>query len=272
MHAIRVDYVQFMYNDAVAQLTWKTPNQSETKIPTKYLYTCPPADCFVNPEDANYFESKCNEPETEELTGTPFSKNCREGNGLTAEYFSDSKLRKSKLKTIETSINFRFNHQNPKPNIHGDEFSIRYTGGLLTEETGEYTFYFTVDDGARIWIDDKLVLNEWDLHEETQFQFTANTEANRMHKVRIEYVQFMYEDAVAKFEWKTPSGIRSVVPMRNLYPVENVNCNEEIAKMANPEKFPKKNKSKLIKGVIAGILLVILTSLQLSKGKGNGER
>jgi len=40
-----------------------------------------------------------------------------------------------------------------------ENYSIRFHGGLKIEKEGAYTFYLTSDDGAKLWIDDKLVVD-----------------------------------------------------------------------------------------------------------------
>lgn len=41
------------------------------------------------------------------------------------------------------------------------ESSARWTGTLVAPETGEYRFRFSSENGYRVWIDNKLVVDEW---------------------------------------------------------------------------------------------------------------
>jgi|SRR5579862_1012691 len=40
-----------------------------------------------------------------------------------------------------------------------ENYSIRFHGGLKIEKDASYTFYVTSDDGSKLWIDDKLVVD-----------------------------------------------------------------------------------------------------------------
>ena len=42
-----------------------------------------------------------------------------------------------------------------------DNFSARWQGFLAAPEDGEYEIGVEVDDGARLWIDGKLVAEDW---------------------------------------------------------------------------------------------------------------
>jgi len=42
-----------------------------------------------------------------------------------------------------------------------DNFSVRWTAALQVPQTGRYTFYLASDDGARLVIDDEMVIEAW---------------------------------------------------------------------------------------------------------------
>lgn len=69
-----------------------------------------------------------------------------------------------------------------------DFAGLVYTGSIRVPEDGLYTFYFSVDDGGRLWIDDQVVVDHDGLH--------ANTEKKGMialkkgaHEFRLAYIQ-----------------------------------------------------------------------------------
>ena len=45
-----------------------------------------------------------------------------------------------------------------------DKFALRFTGNLRIPKAGKYTFYIRSDDGSRIYLNDKLVINHDGLH------------------------------------------------------------------------------------------------------------
>jgi hypothetical protein len=61
----------------------------------------------------------------------------------------------------DPQINFRWGAGSPAPGIiPKDRFSVRWTRSLnLT--AGTYRFTMTVDDGARLWVNDHLLIDTW---------------------------------------------------------------------------------------------------------------
>lgn len=271
MHKIKVEYVQYMFNEAVAQLSWSYQGSAKHIIPTMNLYPCPDATCFEQEQTTYDFGNQCKKSDPYELGGKD-TERCRAGDGLKVEYFADTRLRKLVVTDVEPTINFAHYRTRPRKRVPADEFSARWTGGLYAPEQGLYQFYFTVDDGVRVWIDDQLVLDKWDLNKPTEFQFEAYMTGGKMHSIRVEYVQFMFNEAVARLEWKTPSQPRSLVPMSNLYSDNNADCSTsepETQPVATSTAIEEGKKKKFIKrGVIAAVIISILTALRFRKPGG----
>mgnify|MGYP006099940729 FL=1 len=45
-----------------------------------------------------------------------------------------------------------------------DHFSCEWTGKVMIEEGGKYTFFTRSDDGSRLWINGKQLVDNWGLH------------------------------------------------------------------------------------------------------------
>ena len=92
----------------------------------------------------------------------------------------------------------------------GDHFSARWTGVLRVPEARDYTFYLTSDDGARMWVDDTRIINEWiDRSPTTTDAAIALTAGD--HPIRVEYFE-NGGGAVCRLEWSAPGLDRQVVP------------------------------------------------------------
>ncbi|MBI3855546.1 MAG: c-type cytochrome [Planctomycetes bacterium] len=52
----------------------------------------------------------------------------------------------------------------PIVKAHGAQFALRFTGSLNVPKDGAYTFYTESDDGSRLYVDGKLVVNNDGLH------------------------------------------------------------------------------------------------------------
>jgi beta-glucosidase len=66
--------------------------------------------------------------------------------------------------------------------------SMRWTGYIRPGDSGAYNFRYSGESGYRIWVDDKLVADVWDIAwptSDTDIQLTAN----QTYKIRIEAMQ-----------------------------------------------------------------------------------
>jgi len=118
----------------------------------------------------------------------------------------------------DAGVNFRWGLRSPDTRLNTDHFSVRWTR-TVNFLGGLYRFTMTVDDGARIWVDDKLVLDEWRVQPETTYTMElVLTRGN--HLITIEY----FDDAgnaTARFSFvrlgaaavtPTPSATPSAAP------------------------------------------------------------
>jgi len=67
-------------------------------------------------------------------------------------------------------------------------FAIDYTGRFWIEKPGEYRFSLTSDDGAKLWIDDGVVIDNDGQHPPIEASGSATLE-HGVHRIRIAYFQ-----------------------------------------------------------------------------------
>ncbi len=117
-----------------------------------------------------------------------------------AEYFNNSELRGTPAFTRceKAPINQNWGASSPGSGVGGDHFSVRWTGTFdFNEEI--YNFVAITDDGVRVWLDDKRIIDNWQEQSLTPNLATRQVSAGK-HTLRIEY----YEDvggAAAQFRW-----------------------------------------------------------------------
>jgi RHS repeat-associated protein len=105
--------------------------------------------------------------------------------------------------------------------IGADNFGLRLTGEINLPTTGNYKFRVTSDDGVRLYVDDKLVIDHWVDGAGTwpDSPDVANIAANgtTWHRIRID----LYENAGGAqltLQWIPPGGGVATVPGTNLIP------------------------------------------------------
>ena len=93
-----------------------------------------------------------------------------------------------------------------------DRFSARWTGSVIPATTEAYTFYTVTDDGARLWINNTLVIDKWQDQGPTEYASTTiNLTAGVPALFRFEY----YENgggASARLRWSSPSITKQAIP------------------------------------------------------------
>ena len=120
--------------------------------------------------------------------------------GLTARYYQGHNL--SALITTRTDRQVDFNWaESPAAGLTHDYFSVKWTGSVLAQEAGDYTFVTTSDDGARLWVDDKQIIDDWSNHAARDDSATVHFAAHSRHKIRMEYFQDT-RDAIARLAWR----------------------------------------------------------------------
>jgi len=81
--------------------------------------------------------------------------------GLTGEYYSGSEFNKLKLTRTDDIIDFAWN-DSPAGGIPADNFSVRWKGKVKPAQSGKYIFGARVKNGIRLWVDNKLLIDDWD--------------------------------------------------------------------------------------------------------------
>lgn len=103
----------------------------------------------------------------------------------------------------------------PDPQIAPTTFSARWSGSVLCDADGNYTFSPFFDDGARLWIDDKLIIDSWADH--WPLDTSAVISLTRgLHTIKIDYFQNMGH-SMMRLYWTPPGGDRKIIPSNHLY-------------------------------------------------------
>ena len=124
--------------------------------------------------------------------------------GLKAEYFNNKELSGAAATTrTDERIDFNWGRYKPTPELSENNFSVRWTGKLKAPESGNYTLGFTADDGGRLYLDGKLLVDAWASNPKKTVTAQVALEAGRSYDLRMEYFQNNRE-AVAKLVWSYP--------------------------------------------------------------------
>jgi len=124
--------------------------------------------------------------------------------GFKGEYFNNKELQgQPVLVRTDEQVNFDWSRGRPAPQVGDDSFSVRWTGKFTPTESGKYKLGATFDDGVRMYLDGKLLVDDWKNDSVRTIMKEVNLEAGRAYDVRIEYYDNI-RDAIVKFVWSLP--------------------------------------------------------------------
>lgn len=116
------------------------------------------------------------------------------------EYFNNMGLKGTPaLVRDDVQVNFDWGGNSPAPGIIGnDVFSVRWTR-TINLTAGTYRFEMTVDDGARLWVNNSLVIDCW--YDQTVRTYTADVKVSGgAVPIKMEYYEHT-GGAIAKLTW-----------------------------------------------------------------------
>ena len=123
--------------------------------------------------------------------------------GVYAEYFNNTELSgKPAYTSIEENLQGYWHNLSPAPGINPDNFSIRYSGYLTAPVSGIYEFGLSADDRARLYLNNDLILNNWE-NQNARRGRNARITLNKGQKVpvRLEYAE-IDENASVQVRWR----------------------------------------------------------------------
>jgi beta-glucosidase len=137
--------------------------------------------------------------------------------GLKGEYFRGRELAgEPALTRVDARVAFRWDRGAPTDDLvaqgqlpveralSGDDFSVRWTGQLLPPVSGRYELSVGANDGFRLFVDGRIVLESWDLNPRVQSKSASvDFEAGKAYEIRLEYFEDI-RDAEVRLAWRFP--------------------------------------------------------------------
>ena len=132
--------------------------------------------------------------------------------GLKAEYFNNMTATGEPIVTqTEDQIDYQWSDGEIAGGL-SDNVSARWTADLEIAVTDAYTFITRTDDGARLYLDGRLIVDQWvDQGPTDAFSSPIELAGGSFHSLVMEY----YENtggAVAQLFWQTPALARTIIP------------------------------------------------------------
>ncbi|WP_455585172.1 glycoside hydrolase family 3 C-terminal domain-containing protein [Bacteroides sp.] len=110
--------------------------------------------------------------------------------GLHAAYFNNKELKGAPVaERTENKINYSWTNGTGVEGLGKENYSVRWTGVVRPDVTGEYEFTVGGDDGYRLYINNELLADEWGVGSFRNSTVTRTMEAGKEYAIRFEYFQ-----------------------------------------------------------------------------------
>ncbi|MCP4510969.1 MAG: DUF1592 domain-containing protein [Fuerstiella sp.] len=145
--------------------------------------------------------------------------------GLNARYYKSRRFsEKDKvIERLDASIDFNFGEATPDAEKipKAEEFSIRWEGSVVVDETGWYDFILKTENGARLFVNDPqtALIDAWvKSGYDTEYRGALFLLAGRIYPLRLEWFTFKEKTSSVGLWWKRPHGTDQPIPARHLSP------------------------------------------------------
>jgi uncharacterized repeat protein (TIGR01451 family) len=135
--------------------------------------------------------------------------------GLRGNYYNNPDFTSFVLSRIDPTVNFSWSGS-PATGVDGNTFSVRWSGKVKPQYSQTYTFYVRSNDGARLWVNGQLLIDNWGPHGTVENSATIALAAGQLVDINLEHWDNT-GTAVAKLSWSSPSRSKQVIPSGRLY-------------------------------------------------------
>jgi hypothetical protein len=145
--------------------------------------------------------------------------------GLVAEFFNIGKPledlptipadRKPDLRRIDRQVNVEQTADVFPGTNMADHFYVRWTGRIKIAQDGKFTFFTESDDGSRLWIDGKVVVDNGGLHAMEEKSGEIDLKAGE-HDLKLELFENDGEVG-CKLSWESSSITKEILTDRVLF-------------------------------------------------------
>jgi glucose/arabinose dehydrogenase len=138
---------------------------------------------------------------------------------------------------LDPKIDFNWGEGSPSMKALGDDFwLVRWEGFIEPIIDDAYTFSVFSDDGARLWVDNVLIVDEWHNQPPKEWFGEIQLNSGSYYPVRLEYFE-SGGGALCRLSWESTLLTKRVVPETQLYsvkPVSTIDPEETLSLMLYP--------------------------------------
>ena len=202
---LRVEYYNG-HDDAYAALYWQSAGTPREAIGSDDLYL--PSNATTAPATTQAIAVTVPSSDGGPAFRRVFSSDTT---GLKGEYYADRELMNLNFIRFDPNIDIHFHPDNPPDPAVSPEGSIRWSGMVEPRFSEEYRFHAEVNRRVRLWIDDRLVIDQWRGEGGDYSSDKIPMVAGKKVPIRLEYTSpngFM----LCRLRWSSKSQGRDLIP------------------------------------------------------------
>lgn len=121
--------------------------------------------------------------------------------GLQGTYFDNIGFAGKPVKTrIDKQLDFHWTLFGPEPALKPDFYAVRWEGQLTAPKTGRYQIGLEGNDGYRLYIDDQLIIDQWNKQSYHAKLVNFDFEKDKSYKIKVAFYEPQGEGKI-KLVW-----------------------------------------------------------------------
>lgn len=153
------------------------------------------------------------------------------GAGLLGQYYTNCSATYTNTKNfngtnlfltrIDSAVDFNWTN-GTSPDLSNGLYSVRWTGQVQPQFSETYFFSVQSASGCRLWVNDQMLINEWQKQNLTTWTNTIALQAGTRYNIRLDYLA-TNAAAQAHLSWFSPSQSSEIIPVTSLYSTNSFN-------------------------------------------------
>ena len=152
-----------------------------------------------------------------------------------------------RLERTDAQVNFNWVRNSPGYPVIEDHFTAEWTGFIKPDFSEQFSFSAAADDGMRLYIDGKLVLDQWETVAEgtdseamreakvSSASGKVRMEKGKFYPIKVEYREDV-QNASISLSWESKSLGKEVIPQKNLFTKAGLNAGDGLKAVYQSER------------------------------------
>jgi lysophospholipase L1-like esterase len=141
------------------------------------------------------------------------------GRGLAGYYFEGTDFTQVKFKREDPQLHFNWQKGSPDPSLGDSGFGARWSGRVQPKFSETYHFYTRTTGGVRLWVNNKLLVDDWSTHPLKDNKGSIALKAGVRYDLRVEYFDTSAASRV-ELHWASARQSREPIPQMRMFASE----------------------------------------------------